>query len=55
LGEKEAEKLGDLLITAHEVERLQGELTSGAISKSDLSKLEESSGEFFAASKLIMF
>jgi hypothetical protein len=54
LGEKEAEKLGNLLITAHEVERLQGMLNTGEVDKKELYKLEESSGEFIAASKLVM-
>jgi hypothetical protein len=55
LGEKEAEKLGNLLITAHEVEMLHSELNDGTVNKKELIKLETSSGEFIAASKLIMF
>jgi len=55
LGEVEAEKLGNMLIVAYEVERLAGELSLGAVSKNDLIKLEESSGEFLAASQLIKF
>ncbi|MBA4149469.1 MAG: hypothetical protein H0X66_15255 [Verrucomicrobia bacterium] len=55
LGEEEAEKLGNLLISAHEVERLHGELNSGTINKWELAKLQEASGEFIAASKLLIF
>jgi len=55
LGEDEARHLGDLLIVAHEVESLQAQFASGAVSKDQLYKLEEASGEFIAASKLIMF
>ena len=51
----DAERLGNLLMAAHEVERLFGELGSGNIDKKEIIKIEESSGEFLAASKLILF
>lgn len=54
LGKEEAERLGNMLITAHEVERLHAELGSGAVPHSELVKLEEASGRFIAASKLIL-
>ena len=55
LGEEEAKHLGDLLIVAHDVESLQAQLGSGAVARERLHELEEASGEFIAASKLIMF
>ena len=54
LGDAEAEKLGNLLIEANQVERLQAALNSGEVTKRELIKLEEASGEFLAASKLIL-
>ena len=55
IGESKAEKLSALLLTAHQVELLYGMLASGEVEKAELIKLEESSGEFIAASKLILF
>jgi hypothetical protein len=50
----DAERLGNLLMTAHEVEQLAGEINNGIIEKKELYKIEESSGSFLAAAKLIM-
>ena len=55
LGNAEAEQLGNLLIEANQVEGLAAQLSSGTLPQSELIKLEESSGEFIAASKLILF
>ncbi len=55
LGEQQAHRLGSLLIIAHEVEQLQAMLNTPQIKDTDLAKLEESSGEFIASSKLVLF
>jgi hypothetical protein len=48
-----ADRLGNLLLAAHKVEGLAREISSGNIDKKELIKIEESSGEFLAASKLM--
>ena len=55
LGEAEAIKLGNFLIEANQVEGLFAMLDSGTLPKTELAKLETSSGEFIAASRLILF
>ena len=55
LGTDEADKLGDLLFAAFKVESLAKMIRKGEVNKRELIKVEESSGEFIAASKLIMF
>ena len=51
----DADKLGDLLLISHAVEQLSGEIGSGQVDKKDLIKIEEASGDFLAAAKLILF
>lgn len=53
LGGQEADKLGNLLSVAHEVERLSADIGSGQVKQQDLYKLEEASGEFIASAMLL--
>jgi hypothetical protein len=54
LGEEKAKKLTDKLKQSHEVEKLLGDLNSGAIERKDLQLLDETSGYFFASAKLLL-
>ena len=54
LGDQKARLLSDKLKQAHEVEKLFGDLHSGAVDKKELRLLDETSGHFIAASKLIL-
>lgn len=56
LEEAEVNYLADLIMQAHQVERLFGELNLAPTAQRDLNlaKLEEISGVFFAASKTVM-
>jgi hypothetical protein len=51
----DAERLGNLFMAAHEVELLFAEIGNSKIDKKELIKIEESSGEFPGASRLILF
>lgn len=54
LGTAKAEEFGELLIAAHEVERLHSEVGAGEVTTTDLNLLLESSGRFKAAARMLV-
>ncbi|HUS00470.1 MAG TPA: hypothetical protein VMY77_02015 [Chitinophagaceae bacterium] len=54
LGETKARSLSNKLMQAHEVEKLLGEVQQGNVDKKELVLLDEASGNFIAASQLVL-